>query len=313
MKIGLQLYDFNWPGSPTTIRSKLSEIAQTAEKMGFNSLWLMDHLFQIGNGFGDHPSDPMLEGYTTLSFLAGLTNTINLGLMVTGNVNRDPGMLIKIVSTLDVLSEGRTYLGIGTGWFANEVRGLGMYFPPTKKELIDRLEETLQIAHQMWKGDDSPFTGKYYHLENPICSPQPISQPHPPILIGFESEKVMPKVAAKYADAINLHLGIGYDRFPNRQPMKDWYKDRKNRISRKLDILNKCCDNIGRDYDTIEKTVLGTIKLGSNAMTSDQIVELCYELADLGIHHVIFNMPNTHEIDPLFIIGKEVIPKIKSL
>jgi alkanesulfonate monooxygenase len=313
MKIGLQLYEFDWSGSPNTINSKITEIAKTAEKMGFSSIWLMDHLYQIGDGFGDHPSEPMLEGYTTLSFLAGKTNKISLGLMVTGNVNRPPGMLIKVVTTLDVLSEGRAYLGIGTGWYEAEVRGLGIHFPSTRQERIVRLKETLQIAQQMWKGNESPFKGKFYYLENPICSPQPISKPHPPILIGFEKERVMPKIAAKYANAINLHLGIGWEGFPDRKVMKDWYKDRRNRITRKLTILKACCENIKRNYDEIEKTVLGTIKLGSDAMTSTQIVELCHELADMGIHHIIFNMPNAHEIEPLNIIGKDIISAVNTL
>src|SRR5512138_1060470 len=179
MKIGLQIPNFTWPGGPQQIHSRLAEIAQTADEGGFSSLWVMDHLFQIGQRDRSNPSrlgppeDEMLESYSTLSYLAGFTQKVTLGTMVTGVIYRYPGVLIKTVTTLDVLSGGRAYLGIGAAWNEREARGLGIPFPPPK-ERLERLEETLQIAGQMWSGNTGPYHGKYYQLEETLCSPQPL-------------------------------------------------------------------------------------------------------------------------------------------
>jgi F420-dependent oxidoreductase-like protein len=306
VKIGLQVYHFDWPGSPENIGSKLIEIAQTAERAGYSSLWVIDHFFQVRSAFGP-PEAPMLEDYNTISYLAAVTQHIKVGLMVTGNFYQHPGILIKTVTTLDVLSGGRAYLGIGARWYEREAKGLGVPFPPVR-ERIERLEETLQIARHMWKGDQSLFEGKYYHLAEPINNPQPLTHPHPPILIGCEGEKKMLRLVAQYADAVNFQLGTPLKGFP--LWLTERYQKRKELLTRKLDILKSHCSKVGRTYDEIERTVLGTIKLAPNAMNTTEIVESCQGLAKIGFQHIIFNMPNVHEIEPLEVIGKEVIPAI---
>ncbi len=310
MKIGLQIPRFDWPGSPGNIGPKLIEIGKAADSSGFSSLWVMDHFFQVSAGYGP-PEAPMLEGYATMSYLAAVTERIKLGLMVTGNFYRHPGILIKTVTTLDVLSGGRAYLGIGAGWYERESKGLGVPFPQSIRERLDRLEETLQIAKHMWRGNRSPFEGKYYRLEEPINSPQPLSQPHPPILIGGGGEKRTLRLVAKYGDACNLHLGTplkGYAPWLN-----EVYQNREEVLTRKLDKLKEHCDKVGRSFEEIERTVLGAIKISPDAMSTKELVELCKELEEIGFQHVIFNMPNTHEIKPIEIIGREVIPQIAGI
>ncbi|HLO15832.1 MAG TPA: LLM class F420-dependent oxidoreductase, partial [Anaerolineales bacterium] len=234
MKIGLQIPNFTWPGGPKEIQNKLAEIARTADEAGFSSLWVMDHFFQIGrpnNAGGLGPAeDEMLESYSTLSYLAGFTQKATLGALVTGVVYRHPGILIKTVTTLDVLSGGRAYLGIGAAWNEREARGLGVPFPPVK-ERFERLEETLQIAKQMWSGNNGPYNGKHYQLTETLCSPQPLSKPHPPILIGGMGEKKTLRLVAQYADACNLFAGPGIDT-----------------LRGKLSILKQHCEALGRDY-----------------------------------------------------------------
>ena len=186
MKIGLQIVRFNWPGSPANIGAKLAEIARTADASGFASLWVMDHFFQMGRlGAID---DPMLESYTTLSYLAAVTSRVRLGALVTGVIYRHPGYLVKATTNLDVLSGGRATFGIGAGWYEQEAKGLGFPFPPLA-ERFERLEEAFQIAKQMWAGDRSPYQGKHYHLTEPINSPPPLSRPHPPILSAAGANK----------------------------------------------------------------------------------------------------------------------------
>ena len=312
MKIGLQIYHFDWPGSPRNIGKKLAEIARIADSAGFSSLWVMDHFFQVGSAFGP-PEAPMLEGYSTMSYLAAVTQQIKVGLMVTGNFYRHPGILIKTVTTLDVLSGGRAYLGIGAGWYEREAKGLGVPFPSTWTERFERLEETLQIVNHMWKGNQSPFKGKYYRLEEPINSPQPLSQPHPPILIGGEGEKKMLRLVAKYGDACNFQLGTPLKDFECPLWLRERYQKREEILTRKLEKLKEHCDKVGRSYNDIERTVIGTIKLAPKAMQPAEVVELCQGLAEIGFQHVIFNMPNVHEIEPIKIIGQEVIPQVAGI
>lgn len=293
MKIGLQIPNFTWSGGNTNIRSKLAEIARTADDVGFSSLWVMDHFFQIPN-VGE-VDEPMLESYTTLGFLAAHTQQIKLGTMVTGVVYRHPGILIKNVSTLDVLSGGRAYLGIGAAWNEREAKGLGIPFPPLKIR-FEQLEETLRIAHLMWSGKIDEFTGKHFKLAEPLNSPQPVSKPHPPILIGGLGERKTLRMVAQYADACNLFARIGADM-----------------LKHKLEVLKGHCEAVGRPYDEIERTVLDTVHIAPGKMTAGQIIEKCRSLHDLGIQHMIVNMPNVSEIKPLEVIGKEVIPEIKDL
>src|SRR5688572_19466681 len=197
MKIGFQIPRFTWSGAPGTIRSTLTDIVRIADEARFASIWVMDHFFQIP-GVGD-AEEPMLEAYSTLNYIAALTTQARLGTMVTGVIYRHPGILVKTATTLDVLSGGRAYFGIGAAWFEREARGLGVPYPPLK-ERFERLEETLQIAQQMWSGEAKPYNGQHYHLEETLNQPASISQPHPPILIGGMGETKTLRLVAQYAD-----------------------------------------------------------------------------------------------------------------
>lgn len=293
MKIGLQIPSFTWPGGPALIASKLIEIASTADQAGFASLWVMDHFFQIG--VIGPPENEMLEGYSTLSYLAGITDNMKLGTMVTGVIYRHPGILAKTVTTLDVLSSGRAYLGIGAAWNEQESAGLGVPFPPVA-ERFSRLEEALQIVRQMWSDDNGPYDGKYYQLAQTLNSPQPLSKPHPPILIGGMGETKTLRLVAQYANACNLFARTGVDT-----------------VRAKLEVLKRHCDKVGRDYDVIEKTTLDTVHLAPAQMKASDVIEKCRALAGVGIQHAIFNMPNVHDIAPLATFGREIIPEVAGL
>jgi len=312
MKIGLQVPRFNWSGGTDNIGSKLAEIAGAADDAGFDSVWVMDHFYQVGQGYGA-PDEPMLEAYTALAYMAAVTRNVRLGTMVTGSFYRHPGVLVKMVTTLDVLSEGRSMLGIGAGWYEMESRGMGVPFPYSLKERMGRFEETLKIAHHMWRDDRKSFKGKYYHLEEPICSPQPISRPHPYIMIGGAGEKKTLRYVAKYGDACNLHLGAhpklrGYS---ERSYMN--YRTRKERLRHKLDVLRMHCEREGRDYDEIDKSVLIPLEVSPGVLTPGEVVGMCRELSETGFNYVVFNMPNDHEIEPIQTIGEEVIPQVRRL
>jgi len=290
----------------------LVEIAQTADKVGFSSLWFMDHFYQVGQGYGA-PEEPMLEAYTALAYMAAVTRNVRLGTMVTGSFYRHPGVLVKMVTTLDVLSGGRGVLGIGAGWYEAESREMGVPFPYSIGERMRRFEETLQIAHHMWSDDRTSFEGRYYKLEEPICSPQPISKPHPYILIGGGGEEKTLRYVARYGDACNLHLGAhpklrGYS---ERSYMN--YRTRKERLRHKLDVLRRHCEREGRDYDEIDKSVLSPMEVSPEALTPGEVVGMCQELSEIGINYVVFNMPNDHEITPIEMVGEEVIPEIRDM
>src|SRR6185369_4220036 len=270
MKIGLQIPRFHWPGSPEHLGEQLGRIASTADANGFASIWVMDHLFQI-QGVGD-ADNPMLEAYTTLGYLAMATKKARLGAMVTAVTYRHPGFLVKAVTTLDVLSGGRAYLGIGAAWFEREARGLDLPFPPLK-ERFERLEETLQIAHKMWSGDRTPYEGKHYHLAEPLTNPQPLSKPHPPILIGGSGETKTLRFVAQYADGCNFFARMG----------EDFLKG-------KLETLKRHCDEVGRDYNDIERTVLANIDPSdSGGLKTAEFIDDCRLWAKLGIQHVIIS------------------------
>ncbi len=291
MKIGLQVPNFTWNNGSESIRGSLSEIAHTADEVGFASLWVMDHFFQIGGTLGK-PENEMLEGYSTLAYLAAITKNVKLGTLVTGVIYRHPGVLIKTVTTLDVLSGGRAYLGIGAAWYERETLGLGIPFPPLV-ERFERLEETLQIALQMWSENNGPFIGKHYRLAETMNNPQPLTRPHPPILIGGVGERKTLRLVARYADGCNLFARLGIET-----------------LRAKLEVLQHHCDAARRDYAEIEKTTLGTVHLAPGQMSPADMIAQCRELAAIGIQQAIFNMPNVHEIKPLEIIGKEVIPEV---
>lgn len=263
MRIGLQIPSFTFSGGPERIGPAFGRMAREADQAGLHSLWVMDHFFQID--MVGPPEEPMLEGYSALAYAAALTERITLGTMVTGIVYRHPGILVKTVTTLDVLSGGRAWLGIGAAWNDQEARGLGVPFPPAA-ERFERLEETLQIAHRMWKGDESAFEGGHFTLERPLNSPPALRTPHPPILIGGGGEKKTLRLVARYADACNLFDG--------------------DDLPRKLDVLREHCEREGRDYAEIEKTSLGRF---TGDPSVEQVVDAVGRLAEHGIDQVIFS------------------------
>ncbi|MBN1875818.1 MAG: LLM class F420-dependent oxidoreductase [Anaerolineae bacterium] len=319
MRIGLHVGNFQWPGSPANLSEKLVEIAQMADAAGFYSLTVMDHLFQLGEQYGEiHGpwTDPMLEGYSTIAYLAAKTQYLKLGLLVTCGFLRPPGLLIKTVSTLDVLSGGRAMLGIGAGWFEEEVLGLGIPLPETWRERFERLEETLQIAHHMWKGNTEPFRGKYYQLANPINMPRPVSRPHPLIIIGGSGEKKTLRLVAQYADAGNLVVGspCADESFGvmarKEESYAEWLDHIRQYTRRKLNVLQQHCEACGRSYGEIEKSVVTYIKVGADGMSSGEVLQLCHDFAELGFQYVIFVILNCHDIEPLAMLGRSVIPAV---
>ena len=273
--------------------STLARIAVAAEEAGFSSLWVMDHFFQIE--MIGKPEEPMLEAYSTLSYLAAITKQIRLGALVTGVIYRHPGILVKTVTTLDVLSSGRAYFGVGAAWYEREAIALGVPFPPMK-ERFDRLEETVQIALQMWSGEVGPYHGKHYRLAESLNSPQPISKPHPPIMIGGAGEKRTLPLVAKYADACNLYAFESSDV-----------------VRTKLDVLRRHCEAIGRRFEEIERTAIGSIDLRKGAMSAREAIEYCRSVGAAGIQHLIVSLPGDHELAPIELIGKEVIPALADL
>jgi len=276
MKLGVQVSDFTWPDAPRSIGPTFARIARDADQVGLSSLWVMDHFFQIGvNGPPEHE---MLEGYAALAFAAGVTERITLGTLVTGVTYRHPGILVKTVTTLDVLSGGRAWLGIGAAWNEWEHRGLGVPFASTR-ERFERLEETLQIAQQMWAGDESPFEARHYHLERPLNSPAALSTPHPRILVGGIGEKKTLRLVAQYADACNV-----FDMGPDK-------------VQAKFDVIRRHCEAVGRDYDDIEKTVLSRVDFGVES--DESIVDRVGRLRDIGTEHVIFGVARVWEPDSL--------------
>ncbi|MFG1708180.1 LLM class F420-dependent oxidoreductase [Nonomuraea sp. M3C6] len=261
MKLGLTCPRFTWPGGDGAIAGRFAAVARGADEAGLHSLWVMDHFFQIPN-FGS-VADPMLEAYGALSYAAALTSRVTLGALVTGAVYREPGLLVKQVSTLDALSGGRAVLGIGAAWYEAEARGLGLRFPPLA-ERFERLEETLQIAQQMWSEEDKPYEGSHYRLERTLNAPQA----RPPILIGGSGEKKTLRLVAQYADACNFLYGAD--------------------VRHKLAVLRTHCERLGRPYEDIEKTLHMRIPDGQHV---EESVQRCAELAALGIDHVIVAVP----------------------
>ena len=291
MRIGLQIPNFTWPGGPAGMAATLKQICQVADDVGFYSLWVMDHFFQI-RGIGPHDND-MLEGYTTLGYLAGLTHRAKLGTMATGVIYRYPGILVKTVTTLDVLSGGRAYFGIGAAWNEQEAHGLGAPFPPIGVR-FELLEEALQITKQMWSANNGPYYGKHNHLAETLCVPQPLSRPHPPVLVAGGGEKKTLRLVAQYGDACNLYGS-------------------PETVAAKLAVLKRHCVNLGRDYSSIEKTSLSTVELRPGKMSVADVLALCRAFAAVGVQHAIFNMPNVHEIRPLEVFGREIIPAAAAL
>lgn len=287
MKLGLHIPDFTWDGGAPELRVKLGEIARRAEEAGVDRLSVMDHLWQIGH-LGP-PEHEMLEAYTTLGWLAARTERVKLLAMVTAVVYREPGLLAKAVTTLDVLSGGRAILGIGAAWNADESAGLGLPFPPLA-ERFERLEEAILICRQMWSGDEAAFDGKHYQLARTLNSPQPLSRPHPPILIGGGGEKKTLLLVARYADACNIPA---YN---------------LEETARKLDVLRQHCASEGRDYDTIEKTAQIRYDLGENGENAGQLIEQLHALAELGFTQAHGGLLRVSKPGQLDVFAERVIP-----
>jgi F420-dependent oxidoreductase-like protein len=285
VRLGLQLNSFDWPGGPAQFGDTLVGIARTAEDCGFDRIGVADHLWQHPIMGGPEADEP--ECYTTLAFLAANTSTTRLTAMVSGVHFRHPAVLIKMVTTLDVLSGGRAWLGIGSGHYEEEARGLGIPFPPLKTR-FEMLEETLQISLLMWSGDEGPFEGKHYRLERPLNLPQSLSRPHPPIMIAGDGERKTLRLVARYADACSLRP--------------------KPEIPKKLDVLRRHCEEEGRDYEKIEKTCAFAFDVGENGEKADELVERLRWLSGMGVETVIGVVPNVYRITPLEVIGREVIP-----
>ena len=294
MKLGLQIPYFTWPGGPPELGPKLAQIARSAEEAGYDSIWVMDHFFQIPMVGGAELD--MLESYTTLGFIAAHTSRASLGTMVTGVTYRHPGILVKQVTTLDVLSGGRAWLGIGAAWFEREHLGLGVSFPPLK-ERFQRLEDALQIAHQMWNSDNNgPFEGQHCRLAETLNAPQAISKPHPRILIGGSGPRKTLRLVAKYADACNISAQLGVEG-----------------VKERLDTLREHCQREGRNYDDIEKTVLSVVSPGPNGANVPQLVDQFGRLAEAGVQTVIGALIGVENITPIEIVGRDLIPQVAKL
>jgi F420-dependent oxidoreductase-like protein len=289
MKIGLQIPDFTWPGGAKEIGPTLGKIARTADQAGFDLIGVMDHFFQIGS-IGS-PEREMLEAYTTLGYLAANTSRARLITVVTGAAYRYPGVLAKIVTTLDVLSGGRAMLGIGAAWNEYEAKALGIPFPPVA-ERFDWLEDTLRLCLQMWKGDESRLEGKQFVFERPLNSPQTLIRPHPPIMIGGMGEQKTLRLVARYADACNL--------FPTPA------------LPHKLDVLKRHCEREKRNYDEIEKTTMFHFDLGARGENVGQTVDRLRGLARLGITTAIGGVKDVWKITPLEIMARELIPAVSA-
>ncbi len=293
MKLILHLNDFTWQVAPNQYGSTLAEIAWAAEAAGFERIGVADHVWQAPQAGG--PEVPELECYTTMAFLAAHTSRAELMAVVTGVHFRNPGLLAKMVTTLDVLSGGRMWLGIGAGHYEEEARGLGIPFPPLA-ERFDWLDETLQICLRMWsgeRGDERPFEGKYFRLDRPLNLPQSLRRPHPPILIAGEGAQKTLRLVARYADACSLRPGP--------------------QIPEKLAILRQYCEAEGRDYDAIEKTCAFRFDVGEDGARAGELIGQLRWLAGMGVQTVIGAIPNVEQIRPIELVGRTVIHAIADL
>jgi F420-dependent oxidoreductase-like protein len=290
VKLGLQLNSFDWNGGSERFGRTLANIGRAAEEAGFDRIGVADHVWQHPIMGGPEANEP--ECYTALAFLAANTERAMLAAMVTGVHFRHPAVLAKTVTTLDVLSEGRAWLGIGSGHYEEETRGLGIPFPP-QRERFEMLEETVQICLSMWsgeRGDERPFEGKHYRLERPLNLPQSLSRPHPPVMIAGDGERKTLRLVARYADACSLRP--------------------KPELPKKLDVLRWHCEAEGRDYDEIEKTCAFAFDVGEDGEKVGELKGQLRWLAGMGIETVIGVVPNVDRITPLEVIGREVIPAV---
>jgi F420-dependent oxidoreductase-like protein len=289
VRIGIHYANFSHPDWQTSLGDRLTETAKIADQGGASLFTVMDHWFQMENLGG--PAEPMLEGYTTLGYLAGQTENVRLSLLVTGTTYRHPGLLAKIVTTLDVLSQGRAMLGIGAAWYDREHAGLGVPFPSTG-ERFERLEETLQIVRQMWSDDDGAYAGKHYRLAETVCVPPPVQRPHPPLLIGGSGERKTLRMVAEYADACNL------------------FGESPEIVRHKLDVLRGHCDRLGRDYDAIEKTM---IVMGDPVADTDAFLASMEPYAALGISLITMVPPTDDPVGWTTALCEGVVPRLAQI
>jgi F420-dependent oxidoreductase-like protein len=307
MKLGLYCNHFTWPGGETAIRPGLANLAREAEAAGFASFWVMDHFFQLPRH--GEIDDPMLEAYSALCFVAAITERMQLGTMVTGVTYRHPGVLVKAVTTLDVLSGGRSALGIGAAWFDREHEGLGIPFPPLK-ERFEMLEETLQIAHQMWSDNRAPYKGKYYQLAEPISRPRSLQRPHPPIVVGGRGERKTLRLVAKYGDACNFSMFHHGPDLSSPEAIAE--------AQHLLEVLRGHCETEGRSFDGIERTVQGWLPVSlaarSGSFTPDEAVEVCRRYAELGFDHLMIAtstlLPQGLDRKIIAAFREEIIPRV---
>jgi F420-dependent oxidoreductase-like protein len=285
VRVSIGLTNYSWPGGPGRLGAELARVVWGADQAGIDTVWVVDHLLQADPTAP--PADTeMLEAYTTLGFLAAQTERVRLGTMVTGVTFRPPALLVKAVTTLDVLSGGRAWLGIGAGYQVPEAEAMGLPLPPVA-ERFERLEETLQIAAQLWAGDDAPYEGRHYRLQRPAGSPRPIQRPHPPVLIGGTGERRTLRLVARYADACNL-----FD-----------IPDGGRTVTRKLAVLARHCDEVGRPYAQIEKTLSTRLQPGEPA---DAFVARARAAAALGIEHLVVLTPGPWTPDLLAVLAAAV-------
>jgi F420-dependent oxidoreductase-like protein len=283
LELGLHIADFTWSGGAPELGPTLERLARSAEQAGIARLTVMDHVWQI-QGVG-LPEEAMLEAYTTLGYLAGVTERVRLHALVTAAVYREPGLLAKMVTTLDVLSGGRAGLGIGAAWNEDEARGLGLPFPSTR-ERFERLEEALLICEQMWSGRDEPFEGRHYRLARTLNSPQSLSRPRPFLMIGGSGERKTLRLVARHADACNIFA--------------------RPEAAHKLEVLREHCEREGRDYDEIEKTTIVSV---DQATTRDELLATLRGMHDIAftVAYVFGKNPNPLGTVELF---ASVIPEI---
>jgi len=289
MRMDVHYANFSHTGWEDSLLGRLTETARVADEGGVAMFTLMDHWFQMEALGG--PAEPMLEGYTSLGYLAGTTSRMRLSLLVTGTTYRHPGLLAKIVTTLDVLSQGRAMLGIGAAWYEREHLGLGVPFPSTK-ERFERLEETLQIVRQMWSDDEGPFGGRHYQLAETVCVPPPVQRPGPPIMIGGSGERKTLRFVAKYADACNLFA-----------PSPDV-------VGHKLSVLRSHCETEGSDYDAIEKTILARLDPTEDV---DAFLKAMEEYAALGVSLVSLVPPTDDPVGWMTQMCEDVVPRLQEV
>jgi len=298
MKLGLQISSFTWPGGPAAIGPELARIVRTAEAVGFDSIWVMDHFFQIRSV--GRVDEPMLEGWTTLGWMAALTKRAQLGLLVGGIHYRQAPLWVKAATTLDVLSGGRAWLGIGAAWNQEESEALGFPFP-TLGERFELLEDTLRYAHEMWSGEsgtNAPFEGKHVRARRLLNAPQSVQRPRVPIMIGGGGEQKTLRLAAQYGDASNVFGG-------------------PEKLHHKWEVLREHCERLGRPFDEIERTTLQTVHLHASARSAAEaparVVERFGELADAGAQHLIFAVRDVWRPGALETVGREILPHLRDL